>query len=338
MVLGGCGGLGWASWCGSNSFMRAGEPPALPLLLSASAHLGGHSASAQVHPNRRGSSQATNGRTTDPRPRPLGGRAIPSPRWNLGRLASADELATADELAPSQHDSLRGPWLADGLRGAPAIRSCVPAGRRRSHCCSRRQRLWEGIQLAALGVSGFGRAFSVRLGSHPTAEDRHRQQTAAPPSLGLGPSRAEQSPAPGGTWGDSRLPTNSRLASTTLSAVLGSLKGSVRSVILAPRRRQVGWRGRSPSLFFLGRLFGASSLVVQAPGLRSPSSARSGRRWRDVRCGVRGRQRRRQQGSGSWCRGSAPRHRAELWGNERGFGRGSVKPLVKARPARRTPS
>ena len=99
---------------------------------------------------------------------PLGRRTIPSPRWNLGRLATA----------------------LGSLMGSVVRQQFVPACRRAA-----------GAPIAALGVSGFGRAFSVRSGSHPTAEDRHRQQTAAQQTLGLGPSGAEQSPAPGGTWG-----------------------------------------------------------------------------------------------------------------------------------------
>ena len=102
-----------------------------------------------------------------PRHGPHGGRTIPSPRCNLGRLATA----------------------LGSLMGFVVRQQFVHASRRAA-----------GAPIAALGVSAFGRAFSVRSGSPQpprivTGNQRphHRPSASAP----RGPSNPQPQVEPG---------------------------------------------------------------------------------------------------------------------------------------------
>ena len=99
-----------------------------------------------------------------PRHGPHGGRTIPSPRCNLGRLATA-----------------LGPLMGSVVR------------QRFVHTCRRAA----GAPIAALGVSGFGRAFCVRSVSPPPPRiDTGNQRPHNHTSPGQSPGRQGQGLTP----------------------------------------------------------------------------------------------------------------------------------------------
>jgi len=111
----------------------------------------------------------------------------------------ARELRSNLGIGPSGAEQSPAPG---GTWGAPADAPMLLAGTWQFASACRRA---AGAPIAAPGVSGVGRAFVVRLRIYttqdPTAEDRRSRPASAESNLGIGPSGAEQSPAPGGTWG-----------------------------------------------------------------------------------------------------------------------------------------